>query len=142
MNKKNRFIAVNSKGKFGIITNTDKQVAPFIYDNIQGQDEINNYARFTLKDSIGVINLKTGKTRIVGSKYDNVFFIDENRISISSVGKYGVQKVNGEIIIPLTYDRIEPNNKEYVVKLDEKWGLLNKKGKYLTEQKFDKIRKK
>ena len=54
-------------------------------------------------------------------------------------GKFGYVRLNGEIVIPVIYDKINSFDENCLVKKDNKYGIINKEGKKLTEIDYDNI---
>ena len=74
--------------------------------------------------------------------YDNIYR-GEQHIYVSQNGKEGVLSMNGDVLVPIIWDgvSIHPNEKNglYVVKKDEKWGIVDSTGNLLIPMKYDFI---
>jgi hypothetical protein len=127
-------VTVTPNGKYGLVTSTDKNLIPHVYDSITKEHLKMRYinASRVVSDSIFKVAIrKDGETKygaydmeghnILPSKYANIDLSESAkmvdgtyRFMVSSVGRYyGVVDSNGETLVPLKYIHF-PSNKETV----------------------------
>lgn len=125
------------------------------YDKVEAlynQDKSNNlwYEKNILKvqkdGKYGLINLE-GK-ELASPIYDEIKIIPETKNVVLTVkeGKQGIIDNIGNVIIENQYIQIEPITNKYengfIVKAEnEKYAVVNSKGKLVTESKYDEIKK-
>lgn len=142
--------------KFGVIDlKTGKAIIPFKYDEIVGTS-ITNIAKGLINGKWGLIDNKGNEiTRFI---YDNISsdFLDGYSVMLNN--KFGIIDVNGKEIIPNIYEDIYSvsfnNNEEndfnkykslfyndiIAVKLNNKWGYLNRNNINITPIIYDTIK--
>lgn len=133
-------LAVKSNGKYGIFSLKTKQVeirekytyAPQFNYSVAAVHENGKYGL------LGA-NLKT----ILPPRYDSISPVSKKMILFGQSGKYGYLNLKGEVIIPAMYDKIENDRYRMEdrirVKIGDKWGIIDSKGKKITELIYDEI---
>lgn len=102
----------------------------------------NGLAYVENQDGYGVIN-KDGR-EIVSCGNTMKGSIGEGLIAVSKDGKYGYVDINGDLVIPYTYDNAQafsggwaPVSKK--INDDEKWGFIDKTGKLMINYKYEDV---
>lgn len=133
-------LAVKSAGKYGIFSLKTKHVeirekytyAPQFVHDVSAVHENGKYGL------LGA-NLKI----ILPPRYDSISPISKKVILFGQSGKFGYLNLKGEVIIPAIYDKIENDRYQMEdrirVKIGEKWGIIDPKGKKITELIYDEI---
>ncbi|MCF6285220.1 MAG: WG repeat-containing protein, partial [Candidatus Hydrogenedentes bacterium] len=97
----------------------------YVYLNQNGEIAINNvygYAE-TFQNDLAVVG------ELISEGQDNRF-----KVLISK----GMIDRNGEVIIPIVYQELVNHyNCYYLVKTNEKWGVINRENKFIVPQEFD-----
>lgn len=130
------FIA-KADDKYGLINLENKIVLDFIYDKIR-------YGEFEFPC------VKNGKWGLVSRqnepliehKYDKLIMPETpmNCYIVSKEGKYGAVNRDESILIQLQYEHLCLNkNGLFAAKKNNKWGILNQKGEYLSDFVFEFI---
>lgn len=133
-NRRVLYVTVTPSGKYGLVTRTDKNLIPHVYDSVTKEHLKMRYlnASRVVSDSIFKVAIrKDGETKygaydmeghnILPSKYANIDLSESAKMAdgtyrfmVSSVGRYyGVVDSNGETLVPLKYIHF-PSNKETV----------------------------
>ncbi len=124
--------AIQSMGYVGIDDAFENQKA-ILYDRIVVQNTDERY---------GVINAKGDE--IIGTRYSYVEFDEYNKefTITNAYGKVGIDYIDGETKINVSYDEIHSINKEnglYVVKNNNKYGVINGSEKIVIYLEYDEI---
>jgi hypothetical protein len=121
----NGLITVKQNNKWGLITPDNKQILPTTYNEIRRltrnviQVRPNEVRRFGLIDSLGNFIVDTMQTHIGVERY-GIHYRNGNLV--------GLLNLNGEVILPQEYSKIEHrDNRNLLVKKGNKYGLLNAK---------------
>lgn len=142
------FEQVVENGKYGTINKkTNKIGLPAIYDNFTFMG--GGWVMIRLGGKYGMA-MDDGKV-ILSPKYESItpmtangrfnfqcFFVRDN-------GKYGLVSSSGAEIIPIKYDKlqniygVDPNNSLLKFSLDNKWGIITKNGKMLTQPLYNEL---
>ncbi len=100
----------------------------YVYLNQNGEIAINNvygYAE-TFQNDLAVVG------ELISEGQDNRF-----KVLISK----GMIDRNGEVIIPIVYQELVNHyNSYYLVKTNEKWGVINRENKFIVPQEFDQLK--
>lgn len=99
------------------------------------------------RTAVGNVQLIDRNGKVLNDQtFDVAIITTRNRICFENDSKYGVMKVNGEMIIPPNYEREVPlanpeSNKDGWVIVDSlgKKGLMASNGKIIHEPKYDKM---
>lgn len=124
---KNGIAEVKQGGKYGIIDTMDRVVAPFIYDEFQGETGFfpvgeGQAIRCKTGGKWGLLNLDGAEIHPVTCDMISDFTGDYAVISLQ--GKYGLLHISGEEVVAPGFDSISSiENGYFVVKRDGKRGL-------------------
>ena len=139
-----QYFIVTLNKKYGLINTNGNMIAQIKYDYLTGFYK--NYAVVVLGKLDGVIN-KTGK-EIIPPKYSLIINndkVDEKSVSegfflVQKEDKYGYVDTNGVEIVAPKYEDARKFIKDLApVKLNGKWGFINKKGEIVVPIKYDGI---
>jgi len=124
--------------KYGVINKKGEHITNFEYDFVQGFEE-NGTAIVELDDKYGLID-KEGNY-IVYPEYDGMgHFGNSKFIPVEKDGKCGYIDKTGKLAIPLQFDNAGIfNNGLAAVKIGEKWGFINEKGKLVIKPQFKRV---
>jgi len=134
------FKVKNADKKYNIIDLSNRKKYKIWYEEINFVKKENLYIvknnnAYGVIDSIENIIVPLIYNKIYSySKFDNDLHMVQNK-----EGKFGYIKLTGEIIIPLLYDKINTFDNNFLVKKDNKYGIINKHGKFLTEISYNNI---
>jgi len=83
-------------------------------------------------DKYGVFN-NAGQQRlpVIYDKITSTFVVFE--------GKKGIVNLDGKVIVPFGYDKIQPVRRGYIIEKDSLFGLISKSGKQILEAKYPKL---
>ena len=103
------------------------------------------YDRVVVKNSegrYGVINSKNEE--VIGTRYSNIAFDEYTQefTITNNYGKVGIDYINGETKINVNYDEIKSIQKEnelYLVKSNNKYGIIDSKSRIVIHQEYDDI---
>ncbi|MBN2730717.1 MAG: WG repeat-containing protein [Bacteroidales bacterium] len=132
-------------GKMGMMDSAQNIIIPAIYEEFHGFGKLrytydsNEYSR-VMRDSLyGFIDLE-GK-EVIPCKFEQLELEIHNDLAFFvEDGKYGFVKVGGKIIVPAIYNRAYSFEVPVTaVQKDEKWGLIDIKGKKITDFEYDLI---
>lgn len=131
----------NKDKKYGFIDTTGKTVIPFVYDKAE------NFSRQGL--TIVTQNQKSALMNLSGKyltpfKYDEIYHWDLNNelIRVKNNDKWGYINTQGEEITLLKYTRADEFKKDFaVVGINNKNGMVDKKGNEIVPLEYDWIRK-
>lgn len=134
---------VNEKVRFGVISNTGKEIIPFLYSNFGnlsedlisvGKDGI--YHSDSPNEKFGFIDINGNE--IIPFEYTNAGSFSEGLAAVSKNGKWGYINNKNQEVIPFKYDYcMEFKNGLAFAQIGEKWGVINKEGKEITEYLYD-----
>lgn len=140
-------LAVKSQNAWGYMDKTGKVTIPFEYDDVE---KFHEGLAAVEKDSMcGFIN-KKGKL-VIPLQYPARNIKDKRRsagvgnftngmaIIYCNNGKYGVINKKGEYVVPPKYDYMKNYGDYIIIRLDEKEGLLDNKGKVFIAPLFNNI---
>lgn len=140
-----RYKAVVKDGdKMGLMNSyRDEMLLPIIYDSIFKTEDPYNFLT-KLDDSLNLVNVRN--ELIFGGIYNLVYPLKGYFFVIEAEGKYGLIRVNGEVILPVKFDYI--GNPSFwpasmirfiPVRQDNKYALFSYKGDQITDFIFDKV---
>ena len=150
------FLPVKLNGKWGFINKTGKEIIPIKYDSINGKK-----TEFVGRESPGSRYLHMEKSFTYGSIYGH--FKSGGLALVELKGKWGFIDETGKEVIPIKYDSISLEKEKFVageripsykhdideyfsyggfarVKLNKKWGFIDKTGKEVIPVKFEEAR--
>ncbi|HBS87175.1 MAG: hypothetical protein A2W91_03070 [Bacteroidetes bacterium GWF2_38_335] len=130
-----------SKGKFGLVDSTGKEIVPCKYNAILPFEETGfarvfigtvNAENVPLKGKYGLINDKG--VQVVPNKYDQIYFENKGLFVVYNgtvnewggvdKGKYGLMDNTGKLVFPIIYDQIDydynNNYNYYLIKGEER----------------------
>ncbi len=132
----NGFSRVVKNGKFGIIDERGKEVAPCIYEGM-GRSYKNGYIEVVKNGRYGWLD-KKGIEIFPANTYDDVYSFREGLAWVEKNGKIGWANTSGEEIIPCIYDDVDSFWEGLAwVKKDGKWGQIDTKGNVIIPIVFD-----
>ena len=162
----NYFIACDTKGKLGIINDSEKTIIEFIYDSIHIIENTNmvetlnnstnmteiyshNFKKIcelenaTLENNIDYIKLYNKENAKYISKDEkevkNTDVFTKNKIFAKQVqNKWGFADINGNKVVDYKYDKVTEVN-EYGfagIKQNDKWGVINSNGEIIVEPTY------
>ena len=120
------YIFVELNGKYGLVDETGKEIVECKYDSISRRFS-EGLADVCLNGKWGFID-KTGK-EIIECKYDKTTRFNEGLALVELNGKCGLINKNGKEVVECKYDNLWHSKSFYAVKLNDKWGFLDKTGK-------------
>ena len=98
---------------------------------------IEGLAKVRLKGKYGYIG-KTGK-EVVPLKYDDAYGLDKGLATVKLNGKWGMINCLGIEVVPLIFNNIWRFNFAAIVKLGNKYGLVNNNREYILPCQYDDI---
>ncbi|MEZ2336121.1 WG repeat-containing protein [Mucilaginibacter sp. RCC_168] len=125
--------------KRGYIDNTGKEVIKPIFDEIENYYGLDSY-KIKLDGKYGIINNK--QQFLVKPIYDELSEYDsvQGTSMVKLCEKYGIINNNQQYLIKPTYDYMECIAKNiYVVKKDNKYGIINFMGKVILPVKYEHV---
>ena len=131
---KAEYLVKNSEGKFGVISTSGTNILEPKYEEIKylGSNEV--YA-VKLNGEIQLVNNK-GETLQKAEGEEYVYAKGENVI-VSKDGKFGVEKLAGEAVIPNEYENLEyAFSIYYIAKKDGKYGIINVNNETVKEFEY------
>jgi len=129
--------------KWGLLDQNGREIVSPQYDGIFGNSKVGDLGNtkgifeVLLDNKYGLME-ENGNV-IIPPKYDRIYRFSNGLAVFRQSGKCGViNEVGKEIIAPI-YESISVNKDEIIVELNNKWGLLNIKGDYITNIKYDLV---
>lgn len=135
----NGYIVQEQTGKYGIM-NWNKTVAVEAkYEEVKPIYGNGNYYVVKEKGKWKIVDTVDG-SYLVGT-YDNIISINDDYAVVKKGAKYGVVSIlDGEVVIPLSYDAIQfSENGKYIVKQDNKYGVIDREGTELINKKYTNL---
>lgn len=145
---------VRKDGKYGMIDKNGDWIMEPVYDSVI---PFSSECFIAIKDSLfGFAQHGTGK-EIIAPRYEQVYYYTNNLCVVQKGRALGIVNENGQIVCePVLQDLKEMNGRMAIViqsdttnEMDMLWnligegnlkrGLINSKGKYVTECKYDEI---
>lgn len=140
----NNVLRVEKNGKYGLINLDGKEILACEYDEIQAIKGINNSLKTKKDEKYGIVNSE-GKV-IIENKFADIETLGKDDKSGFIVkgedGKYGVVNYLGIQVLDAKYEAIEKisGNDMYVIIEGTAQKLVDKDGKVVLENGFDKIK--
>ena len=139
-------------GKWGFIDRSGNGVVSFIYDDTRGFGWCGNTAPVCKNNKYGFIN-RDG-IEFIPLQYEFADEFENGRAGVVKDGKLGFIDKTGKVVIPFIYEPIysrDGNGKMLewhmnfissvaFVKLNDKYGMINRQGDKVTEFKYDNVR--
>jgi len=120
---KEGYITVDSRGKYGVISTTKKQILENKYDEI-AQIYLENYYLVKENDTTKLIDSK-GNT-IIENGFDEIKSATSNGVIFVKDNLYGEMNTSGEVTIEAKYQYLEESKRgTYIAKLNDKFGLID-----------------
>lgn len=120
---KAEYLVENAEGKFGVISTSGTNILEPIYEEVKylGSNEV--YAVKSNEENQLINNKGETLQKSEGEEY--VYAKGENVIA-SKEGKFGLEKLTGEAVIPYDYENLEyAFSIYYIAKKDGKYGVIN-----------------
>jgi hypothetical protein len=126
----NCFICCRDK-KWGILNDKLRMLVDFKYDSISFNG---TFFRVRYNNSIGL--LSSDGIEIIPINFDEIKISDnDNFITTNKNGKVGVYNKLG-VLIPNEYDEIKPAKLGFLVRIVDRWGLLDFNNSFLIDIKY------
>ncbi len=132
------FVAIKKDGKWGAINEKGKTVLPFEYDQIIAEPNpgiFNGMFEVKKDGKVGFVD-KKGEV-VIPCEYEERGFLSnfDNGFSFKKNGKSGVVDYEGNIVWPFEFDAIfDASDKLVCCEINGKIGVMNKDGKWISEQ--------
>lgn len=143
------YIKVFKAGKCGLINENGDLLIDFKFDNLvlihdtmyvgyiyKNEISKNNYYRHRVESCI--VHDKKFNQITELKNYDHIEYFGIKRFIVKKDNKYGVLNHKGDVIVPLVYDTLTPQNGNYYVIKDNKSGMINLEGKIVLPIEFDR----
>lgn len=131
--KGEKFAIAKRGKKFGIISNQNEEIFPFIFENIyelDGVENLKNTYIFSNKREQKVVNLN-GKVFLSDYKTIHPIFYDHSKFIVEKNNKFGVVDLRNKTLLPIIYDEIsdwvEYGPEAHFIKINGKTGLIAQK---------------
>ena len=142
-------MSVSKNGKWGFINKNGEIIIPFRFDSTRGFRDKAGLAQVSINGKFGYISLSGEE--VIPIKYEFADDFENGLAGIVSNGKVGFIDVKGNLIIPCVYEleyssdgdgkKLSWNDFSYggvaLVKQNNKWGIINKKGEKVTDFIYD-----
>jgi hypothetical protein len=133
-------ISAKRNSKWGVLDLKNKQILPFIYNNIEILD--NGLMKVNEAGKIGIIDKY--RKFILPLGYDSIQVLgDEDELfSVKKLNKFALFNKNGTALTSDLYDKIDDSDADLsilIVSNEHKYGLLSLSGIPITKLEFDKI---
>ena len=126
---------VQLNGKYGFVDKTGREVIPCIYDSASEFSE--GFALVKLNRKYGYIDT-TGR-KVIPLKYDDAYGLDKGLATVKLNGKWGMTNCLGIEVVSLISNNIWRFNFAAIVKLGNKYGLVNNNVDYILPCQYDEI---
>lgn len=132
----NGYIVQNDKNKYGIIAWNKKEVVEVKYDDVKSIYGNGNYYAVKENEKWKIVD-STGDKFLDGT-YDDIVDINNEYAIVKKSGKYGLTTIyENNVSIDVKYQDIKyATGSNYIVKLDNKYGIMSKEGTVLLEPKY------
>ena len=130
-------------GKYGYIDRTGKFVIEPIFESLSGRfDEMSGLAIAKINGKYGYID-RTGKF-VVEPKFEKFLPIGKSNFILAQIkDKWGlIERPTGKVVIEPIYEKVERLERHpelALVKLNGKWGVLDRNGKYVVNPQYEDI---
>lgn len=132
---------LKKNGYFGFYDFKGTLIIPFDYQEVGYVSKKTNRMPLKRNGKWGAVDF-TGKT-IINFEYDTFGGFSSGLAVVSKNDRYGYVDLNGKVVIPLQFDDADyfENKVAFVGKIQSnetmRYGLINKKGKMITDFKYD-----
>lgn len=122
------------KEYYGVVNEQGIEILAPIYEEIQMFDDFIKVVQ--IKDGrrkTGLFNLDASK-QILATEYEEIDKIEHSPYFMvkSLTGHFGLFDIDGKAITETIYDDIQQVNVGYILIKDRKWGILDRKGQWVT----------
>ncbi len=132
------YTPVKKNGKWGMITDKNKTVVPFVYDYLYYFSEgLAMAAKDDGRDrKYGFVNDKGRE--VIPLKYDLITDFNEGLAGVSINNKWGFADKNGKLVIPMEYEKAKGfSGGLAAVKVKGKWGFIDRNNKMVIRAAYD-----
>lgn len=105
----NTFLRFQKNGKYGIMDYQGNEIVPCEYDSLYADYFWGSYSKYEIK----------------GTKGEETY--------------YGWIDENNKLVVPCEYDSVSKYDKGYIVRLGEKYGVIDIDGNMIFEPQFDRV---
>lgn len=137
---KDDYFFVSNNNKIGILNNRNEIIIPIIYDQLQPKNKYSKNPLFLVKsgDKKGILNEQL--EWILPPEYDWIT-LEENHFIVSKNDKSGWLDLEGNVLIPLIYDRIGKKTEQGLIAVwkDNKTGFIDAKGNTIVPVVYNSI---
>lgn len=138
--KNQGFIVKNADGKYGIVDTANKQIVEVKYESVEKVFK-NDY--YVVTESGKQIIVKKDGTKVLSGDYDKIVAIlqnPENGVIYQSKNKYGVMKLDGQVLINAEYDSLKEGKSGVVIaKKNDKYGIIDLENNIKVDFKYTSI---
>lgn len=151
-----KYIKVFKNEKCGLINENGDVLIDFLFDDIKSiHDSL--YMGLIYKDEIEIKKIPMHshwdwgykvRTCILFDKdfsitaelkdFEYIYYWGIKRFIVKKNNKYGVLNHKGEVVVPLEYDNLTPENGDYYVFKNQKSGIVNLEGKVVLPIEFER----
>lgn len=154
----NMIIVKNANNYYGVSLLNGQEILGTKYKSIKFIESTREFIVKTVEDKMGIMSYDQNTYQAItkiSPEYDNIKQIDKNNglYLVTNNKKQGVVNQNGSVIVYLEYDQVGIDKLKYndikntyllydkciPVKLNNKWGLIDKTGKKIFEVKYDDL---
>ncbi|BAV07179.1 WG containing repeat-containing protein [Filimonas lacunae] len=136
------FAVAETNGRFGVIDLTGKILFPFEYDKLERiSNNTDNSSYFIARKNgkYGVLN-REGNV-VAPFEYDDLTRIYYHPLLVATQkGRKGLINMNGKVVLPLEYNAITVTEKSFLLKKEDKYGLLGRELNVILPVNFDYIK--
>lgn len=135
----NTNVHAKKNGKWGVINLENQIILNFKYDEIKFL--YNGFIKVRKEKKWGVINYK--EEVIVDFEYESIDRLSNDFFRVYKNGRWGIISKNGEIVAKIEYEYIPLfiDEKEILVKENEKVGVINLEGDVILDYTYESISK-
>jgi hypothetical protein len=141
----NDYFLVKSKGRWGVVDSTQKEIIPQTYLYIQPffQKYLQTLLVVTPEKKMGLIRIDKNGTPIteLPIEYDEVWVEDKTMKLKARKGEYKDYIFEGKPYLNLKYNDVAYYDaiQAFMIKTGKKWGIANSAGQEVAAPKYDKI---
>lgn len=122
-------------GKYGVVNSMGIEQVPFIYDMI---NFCNGIFVVKLRKKYGVIDINNKS--ILPMIYDELIYQKKEGFLLAREKRlWGMLNILGDCVVPLKYNRIDLIGENLIVKLNDKYGVINVDNKQIVPIIYDEI---
>lgn len=139
-----KYIKVEKDGKEGVLNRNGAEIVPIgMYEKCwvsRCRDKDHYFVEIESNKERGAVN-DNGKVFIPIGKYQRFSVLNNSLLTIvESNGKKGIVDKNGTVVIPIgKYEKLVYEYGVLTYFQNEKWGVLDEKGKQVTPAEYEKI---